>query len=93
VEIDAELTSAFPARRLTAVEIALCDGRRLAAGPLEAMGEPGSDDWASVVTGKVAALVDPRRDLAPSVPETLGAATPAELLALLCDPVVSPARA
>jgi 2-methylcitrate dehydratase PrpD len=93
VEIDAELTSAFPARRLTGVEIALRDGRRLAAGPLEAMGEPGSDDWASVVTGKVAAHVDPRRDLAPSVPETLGAATPAELLALLCDPVVSPARA
>jgi 2-methylcitrate dehydratase PrpD len=93
VEIDAELTSAFPARRLTAVEIALRDGRRLAAGPLEAMGEPGSDGWASVVTGKVAALVDPRRDLAPSVPDTLGAATPAELLALLCDPVVAPARA
>jgi 2-methylcitrate dehydratase PrpD len=93
VEIDAELTSAFPARRLTAVEIALRDGRRLAAGPLEAMGEPGSDGWASVVTGKVAALVDPRRDLAPSVPDTLGAATTAELLALLCDPVVAPARA
>jgi hypothetical protein len=42
------------------------------------------------VTEKVAALVDPVADLAPSVPATLGRATPAELLALLCDPVVAP---
>ncbi len=92
VEIDRELTAAFPARRLTAVEIALRDGRHLAAGPLEAMGEPGSDDWAQVVGDKVAALVDPQRDLASSVPDTLGAATPSELLALLCDPVASAVR-
>jgi 2-methylcitrate dehydratase PrpD len=89
VQIDDDLTAAFPARRLTAVEIALRDGRRLAAGPLEAMGEPGSDDWADVVTGKVAALVDADRDLAASPPDRLGDATPAELLAVLCDSVVS----
>ena len=91
--IDPSLTDAFPARRLTAVEIALRDGRRLAAGPLEAAGEPGADDWAEVVAAKVAEHVDPDRDLAGSAGSTLGAATPAELLALLCDPVVSPARA
>ena len=94
VVIDPSLTDAFPARRLTAVEIALRDGRRLAAGPLEAAGEPGADDWAEVVAAKVAEHVDPDRDLAGvGGIASLGAATPAELLALLCDPVVSPARA
>ena len=92
VVIDPSLTDAFPARRLTAVEIALRDGRRLAAGPLEAAGEPGADDWAEVVAAKVAEHVDPDRDLA-DPPLTLGTATPAELLGLLCDPVASPARA
>ena len=92
--IDPSLTDAFPARRLTAVEIALRDGRRLAAGPLEAAGEPGADDWPEVVAAKVAEHVDPDRDLAGAGRiASLGAATPAELLALLCDPVVSPARA
>ncbi len=92
VVIDPSLTDAFPARRLTGVEIALRDGRRLAAGPLEAAGEPGADDWAEVVAAKVAEHVDPDRDLA-DPPLTLGTATPAELLGLLCDPVASPARA
>jgi 2-methylcitrate dehydratase PrpD len=92
VEIEPELTAAFPARRLTAVEIGLRDGRRLTAGPLEARGEPGADDWAQVVAAKVAAHVDPERDLASVVPETLGAATPAELLAVLCDPVAPAPR-
>jgi 2-methylcitrate dehydratase PrpD len=92
VVIDPSLTDAFPARRLTAVDIELRDGRRLAAGPLEAAGEPGAGDWPEVVAAKVAEHVDPDRDLA-DPPPTLGAATPAELLALLCDPVVSPARA
>ena len=92
VVIDPSLTDAFPARRLAAVEIALHDGRRLAAGPLEAAGEPGADNWAEVVAAKVVQHVDPDRDLA-DPPPTLGTATPAELLGLLCDPVVSPVRA
>lgn len=83
VEVDPELTAAFPARRLTAVEIALRDGRRLAAGPVEAAGEPGAGDWADVVAAKVAAQVDPDRDL-DDPPRTLGTATPAELLRVLC---------
>lgn len=92
VVVDPALSGAFPARRLTAVELHLRDGRRLAAGPLEARGEPGEPGWADVVREKVTALVDPECDLAPSWPATLGAATPGELLALLCDPILPAAR-
>ena len=71
--IDPALTDAFPARRLTAVEIALRDGRALAAGPLEAAGEPGEPTTGrEVVAAKVAAHVDPERDLAPSLPRDAG---------------------
>lgn len=90
VVVDPELTAAFPARRLTAVEIELRDGRRLAAGPLEAHGEPTDPEWETVVRDKVAALVDPERDLAAAVPSGgLRACGPAELLALCCAGVLA----
>jgi 2-methylcitrate dehydratase PrpD len=88
VAVDPELTAAFPARRLTAVEVELRDGRRLAAGPLEAHGEPEDPAWETVVRDKVAALVDPARDLAAGVPAGgLRACGPDELLALCCAAV------
>jgi 2-methylcitrate dehydratase PrpD len=93
VRVDPELTAAFPARRLTAVEVELAGGRRLAAGPLEALGEPGEPGWADVVARKVTALVDPGRDLAAPSPATLSRAGCAELLGLLCAPVLTGAHA
>ncbi len=84
VEVDQDLTAAFPARRLTAIEVTLRDGTRLSAGPLEARGEPEDPAWGQVVRDKVAALVDPARDLAPAPPGGLRGWGPAELLALAC---------
>ena len=53
LEVDRSLTAAFPARRLTAVEVELTSGERLAAGPLEAVGEPDDPELAALVAGKV----------------------------------------
>ena len=75
------------------MEITLADGRRLSAGPLEARGEPRDPGWADVVTEKVTALVDPDRDLSRSRPLTLALATEAELLGLLCAPILAGAHA
>jgi 2-methylcitrate dehydratase PrpD len=52
VEVDPELTTAFPAQRLTAVEIELVSGELLAAGPLEAPGEPDDPGLAALVAAK-----------------------------------------
>lgn len=82
IAVDPELTGAFPARRLTAVELELSTGERLAAGPLEAPGEPDDPGLAAVVAAKVATLIAPG-DLAADVPERLGDARPGELLAAL----------
>jgi 2-methylcitrate dehydratase PrpD len=88
VRVDAELTAAFPARRLTTVEVELRDGRRLAAGPLEPRGEPDDPGWAEVVEAKVAALLDPARDLALPPPGAgLRSLDARQLLGLLCPPV------
>ena len=89
VIVDPELTAAFPARRLTAVDVVLRDGRRLAAGPLEARGEPGEPGWADVVTEKVTALVDPARDISPDLPSTLRTAEAGQLVGLLCAPILT----
>ena len=79
------LTDAFPERRLTAVEVMLKDGELLAAGPLEARGEPGDPEWETVVRDKVTALVDPARDLAPGLPAGgLRSWTERDLLAFAC---------
>jgi len=86
VIVDDELTAAFPARRLTAVEIALTDGRVLAAGPLEAPGEPDDPGWGAIVERKREALIDVERDLAPAAPgASLRELEAAALLGILCD--------
>jgi 2-methylcitrate dehydratase PrpD len=85
VVVDPGFTDAFPERRLTAVEVMLRDGERLAAGPLEARGEPGDAGWETVVRDKVTSLVDSARDLAPELPAGgLRSWTERELLALAC---------
>jgi 2-methylcitrate dehydratase PrpD len=53
VEVDAELTAAFPARRLTSVEIELSSGEVLGAGPLQAPGEADDPGLPAAVATKV----------------------------------------
>ncbi len=82
--VDAELTAAFPARRLTAVELELADGRRLTAGPLEAPGEPDDPGLPALVAEKVGPLID----LDSPATEPCGHlrdCRPGQLLATLCD--------
>jgi 2-methylcitrate dehydratase PrpD len=85
ITVDPDFTAAFPARRLSSVEVELRDGSLLAAGPLEAPGEPDDHRLPELVAAKVAALIDPDRDLAP-VPPLAGMAglSAAQLLSLLC---------
>jgi 2-methylcitrate dehydratase PrpD len=86
IEVDPDFTAAFPARRLTAVEIELRDGRVLAAGPVEAPGEPDDPRLPDLVAEKVGKLIEPERDLAPlPAGSGLRAAGAAELLGLLCN--------
>ncbi len=87
VEVDPELTAAFPERRLTAVEIELADGRRLQAGPLEAPGEPEDPELPGIGGGQGSAPVGrpagrTRRQLALRAPAGSDAE---QLLALMCD--------
>jgi 2-methylcitrate dehydratase PrpD len=82
--VNAELTAAFPARRLSAVEIELTDGRRLHAGPLEAAGEPDDPALPALVADKVARLVGDGLD-ARRPPEGLRGRDASQLLALMCD--------
>jgi 2-methylcitrate dehydratase PrpD len=92
VAVDDALTAAFPARRLAAVTVQLRSGETLAAGPVEAHGEPDDPDWSQVVSAKVARAIEPARDLAAPTGRLrdLGAA---ELLHLLCAPVLATADA
>ena len=90
VHVDEELTAAFPERRLAAVAVHLRGGEVLAAGPLEARGEPDDPDWAEVVARKVARLIDPVRDLAEPPPDSgLGDLSAGELLHVLCGRVLA----
>lgn len=91
VHVDPELTAAFPARRLTAVDVLLRTGDRLSAGPLEALGEPDDPAWPDVVAGKVATLIDPLRDLTDPPSTGMRAFGASELLGLAC--ASSPSRA
>jgi 2-methylcitrate dehydratase PrpD len=70
IVVDEAFTAAFPARRLSAVEVVAADGTVASAGPLEARGEPEDPEWERVVAEKVAAHVDPARDLA-DLPDAL----------------------
>jgi 2-methylcitrate dehydratase PrpD len=87
VVVDPELTAAFPARRLTAVEVRLRDGSVHGTDVTEARGEPEDPAWDDLVLDKVRALVDPRRDASPA-PARLGAADAAELVGVLCGPAL-----
>ena len=88
VVVDPDMTAAFPERRLTAVEVRLRGGEPLAAGPLEALGEPGDPAWETVVRNKVTALVDPARDLAAELPAGgVRSWTERDLLAFACRAV------
>jgi 2-methylcitrate dehydratase PrpD len=59
VDVDPELTDAFPARRLTELEVVSSDGTRVRSGPIEAEGEPHTAGWEGVVAGKVQRFLDP----------------------------------
>jgi len=86
VIVDPELTDAFPARRLTAVEIELADGTMRSSGPVQAAGEPEDPGLDALVATKVRALVglgDVAHGAAPERGMRDRAAP--ELLALLCD--------
>ena len=91
IEVDPALTAQFPHRRLTAVEIELTDGERLAAGPLEAAGEPEDPALPAVVAAKVAELIGP---VVPPAPATgLGRLDAGQLLGLLLNAPTEPADA
>jgi hypothetical protein len=49
----------FPERRLSAVELELCEGRSVASEPVEARGECDDPGWEDLVAGKVARLLGP----------------------------------
>jgi 2-methylcitrate dehydratase PrpD len=53
VTVDPELTAAFPARRLTAIEIELASGELLTAAPLESSGESDDPGLPALVTAKL----------------------------------------
>ncbi len=58
VEVDAELTRAFPARRLAELEVVSSDGTTVRSGAIEAEGEPHTAGWEDVVAGKVLRFLD-----------------------------------
>jgi 2-methylcitrate dehydratase PrpD len=58
IEVDPELSSAFPARRLTELEVVSSDGSAVSSGPIEAEGEPHSAGWEDVVADKVRRFLD-----------------------------------
>jgi 2-methylcitrate dehydratase PrpD len=99
VEVDAELTAAFPARRLTAIEIELASGDTLQTGAIEAPGEPEDPRLPELVDEKVRTLVDrggAARDGGGSVPAGGGAGdlrglglrglNHDQLISIMCDP-------
>ncbi len=59
IEVDPELTRAFPGRRLTELEVVSSDGTTVRSGPIEAEGEPGSTGWEDIVAAKVLRFLDP----------------------------------
>ena len=88
VIVDPELTAAFPARRLTAVEIELADGRRLAGRTTRSTRRAGGPGAAgAMVADKVSRADRLRRDQArgSSGRRGLRDQTAEQLLALMCD--------
>jgi 2-methylcitrate dehydratase PrpD len=86
VDVDPQLTAAFPERRLTAVEIELADGRRLQAGPLEARGEPDDPELPALVAAKVSRLIgDPATAPRARGSSGLRGQDAEQLVALMCN--------
>lgn len=83
VEVDPTLTAQFPDHRFTAVEIELAGGERLAAGPVEAPGEPDDPGLPAVVQRKVRELLGPDDTVAPSSEVGLAKLGPERLLGIL----------
>jgi 2-methylcitrate dehydratase PrpD len=91
IEADPELTAAFPARRLTGIEVVMAGGERLAEAPREAAGEPEDPDWSELVAAKVRAHVDPLRDyVVPTPGARLGAMRAEELFGVLLSRIEVP---
>lgn len=59
VVVDDALTAAFPARRITVVDLHLAGGEVRSSGPVEAAGEPGTAGWEDVILGKAALALRP----------------------------------
>lgn len=92
VVVDDDLTAAFPARRITIVDLHLADGDVRSSGPVEAAGEPGTAGWEDVILGKAGLHLRPdgaRCAAAPEPPDVrvggLGAAELIDLLAYGLD--------
>jgi 2-methylcitrate dehydratase PrpD len=85
IQVDPPLTARFPDRRLTAVEIELTDGERLAAGPLEAAGEPDDPGLAAVVAAKVRDWIGPAEAAPPRGDGGLAGLGPDQLLGILAN--------
>jgi 2-methylcitrate dehydratase PrpD len=80
VEVLPELTAAFPARRLAEIVLEQADADVLRSGRLEALGEPGSPEWRSVIEEKARSFLAPT---AGPPPERLGGLGADEIVDLL----------
>ncbi len=87
LEVDPELTGAFPARRLTELEVHSSDGTSVRSGAIEAEGEPHTAGWEDVVGGKVLRFLDPEvalpLPLDPQPPDARVSGSRDELIGLL----------
>ena len=92
IEIDPQLDAAFPARRLSAVDIELADGTVLSAGPLEAPGEPEDPNLGGIVADKFAASSTRGETSSPLRPTGVSPSwTLPELLTLMCQSILAAA--
>ena len=93
VEIDPGMDAAFPERRLSAVELELGSGRRVASGPLEARGECDDPGWEDLIAAKVARLVGPPEPRLGEHGGTLRGLSAGELVGVLQSALPEPLRA
>ena len=73
----------------------MSDGTRLAAGPLQAPGEPEDPRLEELIASKVARLIDQQRDARPATASHTGLRGYGglELIDLLCNPIAEWAHA
>jgi 2-methylcitrate dehydratase PrpD len=93
IDVDPALTTAFPARRLTTLELELAGGASITVGPLEAPGEPDDPSLAAIVADKVQALIDPQHVATPAPGAGARSLDAAQLLGWLCNPTPAAALA